>query len=1027
MSRRTLFLLALVALALGVVSWNAFFAGGDASADHPSEMALERSEGLKPAPAADSEPTQVLPEASMAREAESQEVASSAARVELTEESESGEFQIPDDAWWVEGVVRFPEDTPLGERVEVVAKGRRFGSSKDPDSPREHRVLVDNNGRFRVAFSKSTRKGWISLEGRYLYLEERAKVEPRKFQGLLELEAQVGGRVLGQVRLPEGVIDEPENWKGARGSLSMWNNQGENIRRATDIGVDGRFEINAVPAGDDYNISIDSSLFAGVDLDNQIIRRGEDLQVELTFLLGIRVAGRIIDSQGEPLSKGVLTIKITSTDPDSRHSRVENLPFDQDGVFEKGGMEAGTVVLTLRVPDQMELVEDLGKLEPGEERVGLVLSPLAGNLVAGFVRWQDGSPVAEAKVLVKQKAVDGAYDWEARDFNVETDENGAFRVEGLTERPINIEATAYKPKADGGSTSRRNRGPKIVQRIEDAQPGTTGILLTLQDGSEIHGIVKNDLGEFVERFTIEAQPLREGLDEYERWNQKVDQSVRDEQGAFSVSGLAPGPWQIRARAHKGGVSAWREVEVPGAPHLAFVAPRGASLRGIVRDPKGRFVAGAHVELRPAPVAGGRVWGNNESSDRANSAGEFEFKSVAPGVHWIHATATGWANSERLSVDLAPGQERADFVLQLRTGGRITGEVHPHAGALADREVTCWSSNVHMRERTDGSGKFSFEGLPPGKHRVRLQEPNGLDLEAHEHENLRSTQEVQLAEGESVHIVLGAPPKDPIEVSGVVSAGGEGIPGVRVQWTLGSFKVTEQADSQGRYTALLDGAGQYTVKVDSDEVGSDLYLQREVSQEPKQRIDLELPNSSVSGVVVDSSGAPAADIDLYLVRVDPGQRGNWGKFRNVESDEEGRFRVRWLDPGEYELRAGWAGYWNNRQSDFAISIVEGIRVEAGQERDDLRIEMQPGGRLTVIATKGDGTPAFGVQIMILDEHGRQLSPFGMGQTDGSGRLVCSAIPGGSLTVEAHVEGELKASTSISFLQAGQEEVRLVLSD
>src|SRR4029079_7905641 len=75
----------------------------------------------------------------------------------------------------------------------------------------------------------------------------------------------------------------------------------------------------------------------------------------------------------------------------------------------------------------------------------------------------------------------------------------------------------------------------------------------------------------------------------------------------------------------------------------------------------------------------------------------------------------------------------------------------------------------------------------------------------------------MVEGEETHVVLGAPPKDPVDVHGTVTHAGEPHGGTMVMFvaegkdSLKSMK-TGKVAKDGTYAVRLDAAGHYSVNV-----------------------------------------------------------------------------------------------------------------------------------------------------------------------------------------------------------------------
>jgi len=1016
MNQRTIALLGLLVLAvvalvyLGLTDSEELGAPGSLGVSTPVEGAADNEET----------PAESLPVAAQVAppDAEGAPAATPGARAEVLDDEEASSA-IPADAVWLEGRVVLPEETPHEDSIFVVARGRRLG--EDRDAPREHRVRVDRHGRFRVAFAESTRKGWLGLESRYLYLPQRLRIEPKEHEGELVLEPRLGGRVVGAAHLPAGVVDEPASWEGARATVWSWIDEEDRVHRSAEIGVGGAFEFDALPVGGDYRIGIQSPLHARTELEDQVVRRGEVTRVELHFTRGVRVAGTVLDRAGEPVQKGELNLRVTTRTNGSSHSRIHQLPIDDGGGFEESGIEPGEMELTLQAEGYRELVLELGTLEDGDERMGIDLRPELGQSLTGLVRWPDGSPAEGASVRVQQANEEGDFGWDTRDFQVETDEAGRFLVEGLEGRALVVEASARLPRREGEKPGRRT---KLGAKLEDVQAGTTGLVLTLGEGQGLSGVVTDDLGRPVERFTVEVQPLSADLNEYETYRERKSRGFRDEGGAFELTGLTAGRYQVRAQARDGGVSGWSEVELPGAAPLELVAPRGVVLRGQVVTPGGEVVRDAKVELeyQSGPLAM-RWFQNDDDAERVDETGSFVFEGAAPGALSLKAEAHGWAQSEALELRTEPGSEHEGLRLVLRSAARITGEVHPDAGAVAQRRITVWSDGWHDQTLTDERGHFELDSVPPGSARVHLNASHGQGGSDSDRGAARTdTVQVELTEGETRHILLGAPPEQPVRVHGRVTQGGEAVDGINVLFHESDSRITARTAADGAYSVLVDGARDYQVTVSRG--GSRHILKHEASAEPEQRLDIELPTASVAGVVLGPGGEPLSQQIVALSRKEGDRRQG---PRSAQTDAEGRFEVEFLEEGEYELIAGHTGPWYRGSAHFAPRVLDGLRVEEGERIADLEFTLGEGCSVQLLVVGSDGLPVAGAWVHARDAAGHELTPYGMGMTDGNGELLCRGLPAGELDLRAREEGGQEGQTRVRCLPGERVDARLVVSE
>ncbi len=129
------------------------------------------------------------------------------------------------------------------------------------------------------------------------------------------------------------------------------------------------------------------------------------------------------------------------------------------------------------------------------------------------------------------------------------------------------------------------------------------------------------------------------------------------------------------------------------------------------------------------------------ADADPTTGEFALQ-LPPGTWRIVARSDGYLPAYEEGFVVSPGEELADLVMTLERGERITGSVvadeQPVEGVLVSAENGDWVRTA----LTDGSGRFTLEGLPRGTFTVRAYAAGtGGD-------------EQQAAGGSSVHLALG---------------------------------------------------------------------------------------------------------------------------------------------------------------------------------------------------------------------------------------------------------------------------------
>ncbi|MCB9913705.1 MAG: carboxypeptidase regulatory-like domain-containing protein [Planctomycetes bacterium] len=932
-------------------------------------------------------------------------------------------FAPSDDALWVAGRVVFPDRTPSDERLVLEARGRRFG---DADGPREHRVEVAHDGRFRVAFAPKTTKGWLRLEGRWLYLDEPLRLVPED-AGEVVLEPHLGGVVRGTCAPPPGYAAEAQTFADAVVEISRWEGN-RNVHLSAALAEDGSFELSALPPGGGYDLQVRAPAFQDAWEHDVVVTPGRATEFQLALALGAHVAGRVVDPSGAPLEGAAVHLIQEGGAGGFYNSSMTTT--GADGAFEFRGTAAGASSLRVLADGLAVQSLSLGELREGERRDDLTVTLRAGLELRGKVTWPDGTPAGDVSVTAKARqdqarldaadndpelSVLGYYD--DREVSAQTDAEGAFVLRGLGARRVDVEASGRQPLADApeeGARRRPKRGPLLTALLEDVAPGAGGLHLVLGEGEALVGSVRFEDGAPATRYSLEVRPdwnVQDGLE----WSDGKTVGVRDDEGRFEVRGLRSGAWSVSVRGKDFVAEDVARFKIPHAGPLDLVVRRAAALSGVVVTPGGEPVAGATLTVI-RNVGNASHW--DESGERTDAEGAFELRRLEPADYELFARAAGWAQSARASVQLAPGETRTDLRLVLRAGGRLTGVVLPAAGRVDGRRVTAWGgeARVHESRVTDDAGAFEFDGLAEGHYDVTL-EPASEDGDETDWQIARANRTSATAEvvaGGTTHVELGAPPAQPIRVFGVVRSGGAGVAGYVVHFAGGLHRseAATRTDEQGGYALEVDGAGSYavTLRPGDSAFGVNYQVRRvEVGGVAEQREDFELATAALD-VVVTARGAAARQVPLSLEALDVEGLAN-NVVAEQLSDEAGRFRFRHLEPGTYLLRCGGGLPWQEDQEAWALQVSE-VRVAEGDVAE-VAVALEPGASLSGTARFADGGPTGGYMVEVLDAAGRRVST-SWNHTTPSGSFTVSGLPSGKLTVQVKGPdgaGEATVRTSV----------------
>jgi hypothetical protein len=360
-----------------------------------------------------------------------------------------------------------------------------------------------------------------------------------------------------------------------------------------------------------------------------------------------------------------------------------------------------------------------------------------------------------------------------------------------------------------------------------------------------------------------------------------------------------------------------------APQRDRAAPAGtASVSGRVYSATGAPVRGALVVLAPVSTP---FEGSNfrvpldlaKSGASTDATGRFQITSALPGVYYVVAMPSSYSgrylaagygavrgNHPGKPITIASGTDVRGVDIALPLTLAIEGRVVDEAGEPLSR-IPVYAAR-HMPGSDSAERLSSIAALTDDLGRYRLY---GLEAGVY----------LVFSEGRGGVVFM-----EPL--------GGRGMSSLTVQQDREPFVLTLYP------SALTEAEGQRIRLSSQDVTGIDITLRR------ARRLQL-------SGTLLDSQGAPAST-NAMLVR-----KGGLGMLpeRSFHSNDQGRFSVPGIDPGEYRLVAGpgmgsGLAYINGRTEfvDVPLTIATDI--------PDMVVVTQPGIGLAGQVVFAEGPPA-----------------------------------------------------------------------
>ncbi|HEX6901417.1 MAG TPA: carboxypeptidase-like regulatory domain-containing protein [Thermoanaerobaculia bacterium] len=282
----------------------------------------------------------------------------------------------------------------------------------------------------------------------------------------------------------------------------------------------------------------------------------------------------------------------------------------------------------------------------------------------------------------------------------------------------------------------------------------------------------------------------------------------------------------------------------------------------------------------------------------NPKGFFQIDGIPAGAYIVEVRHEGFAPATA-SVRVLPGEvtEVTNPPLLLDSPKVLEVFVDPPVGpgdqpwTLKLQRFDGDSSRVTTEAEgaVQPGGLWKKEGVAPGRYLLRINHQG----------NTWWMDEVRVEQSP----VLVQVNLEAVKVKGTVHLGKKPLAAALLfggRW--GAVRIEARSDERGRFEALLPRAGAWSVGVSSSEPA----VEREFSKiivEPKPQTDtaevhLKLPNTLLRGVVRREGGEPAAKAIVTVMN----QGEVWEGPVQVWADEEGRFEMRGLLPGQIVLEA-----------------------------------------------------------------------------------------------------------------------------
>lgn len=388
---------------------------------------------------------------------------------------------------------------------------------------------------------------------------------------------------------------------------------------------------------------------------------------------------------------------------------------------------------------------------------------------------------------------------------------------------------------------------------------------------------------------------------------------------------------------------------------------GASLAGWAALEDEDLVAGqGRARLEPLAGPGGTVTERRRLDNAAaettiGERGFFQFDDLGPGIYRLTLTYPGKAPAVVQPVRLEEGSEtrvrevvvfQPTFPLTLRLDPPVDWRDQPWAVRVSESPSGGSRSSDAIFEGTASEGGVvRIDGQAPGTYWIQVQDSVGnLFL-------VDPALPIASAEDGEQLVVL-----DLIAAEGRATLGGD-EPFVGTLWfggRRGAPRVEVETDADGKLAAVLPREGRWKVELEGVvEIDGEVEaLETEIAVDIRggQTVDLEIPDTSVFGWVVDGAGTPVEGAAVSWM-------SDSASFR-TESRKDGSFRLLGLDPGTARIDAIVSSQAEGRRT----SAAETVELVEDRAIGPVELVLLDNAELTGVVRSGFG-PVAGAQVMI----------------------------------------------------------------
>ncbi|MCG3134708.1 MAG: hypothetical protein HMLKMBBP_02059 [Planctomycetes bacterium] len=830
--------------------------------------------------------------------------------------------------------------------------------------------------------------------------EEKARAKDAHLSAFLRSQESIGqdepqkpdlGAIKGKVLAAPGVP--------ARETIVTAWIRGKPVARAR-VEAGPPFLLKNVPPGGAVALDAVAEGYAAGGMERLFVEAGQTLDAG-TLYLGApidpdatNVVRVLVTTNGQPVPGAVVTATSASYRALLGLGNLEKVP---GGTVARGETDAAGACVFEKLPPSaydvfaeaegmsFEVDERVSIQRDTKTEIKLEMEPgltIEGTVVAGAEK----KPVEGARVFVMRFG--GNF---SNVPTVTTDAEGRFVAKGLTSGNHMM------------VVAKEDMGGKELQGI---QAGTKDLVVEMSDGEHLWiRCTDAATGEPVKEFGV--RPYRKSPFAY-AFSPLFEAKTED--GVYKVKLLPAADYGAEVTSPGYAMQNVAKVVLNApAPAEVKLEPSGMIRGKVVSKTTGQPIRGAQVFLKrggmpPSPVKDQRtvtdaqglfaldhlprravsVWVSHIDHDEAS------FEGVEPAPH-------------------GPGQplpEPREF--RLGSGGTVRGVVKgPDGKPVAGQTVTVFRGfdfAAARRATTKADGTYEITHIPAGTNYT----VSSGDFAPGRRGDSRSGVAI---ESDAVVVIDFAPVAGGQRVTGRVMQGETPVGGAQVSIVAddgGQFNAQERSSDAGVVAFENVPAGRFVVRAWGGRSSKPVSLTVKESEAPAEFV-LELATGSLGGVVLDAaSGQPLGGVWVQCDVVVTSEGGGLTDLvrRNRGGgvvDAAGRFSVKNLEDGSYQLRAQKDGY--------GIEVVGPFELKQGETRENLEIRLGPGCTVTGTVRNAKGDPVEGAALFVRDKDGRDLFSLAQVQSGSDGSYTQGSLRPETYELVFQKEGYAPATTRV----------------